>query len=132
MFCDDYDASGLPAMKPLGLFKQIFVFIISPLLILSVVLPTMIQKPDYSSINHGGQFSGVKTGGASNDIDVNLVKKYCKEKKCTINDYASSVLSCALYAYLVEQEEKEKKDGKKAIAVPRSVHIAVPFSFRQP
>ena len=42
MFTDEYDPKNLPAMKPLGFCKQLFVFLISPLLTLSAVLPTMI------------------------------------------------------------------------------------------
>ena len=41
MFTDEYDPKNLPAMKPLGFCKQLFTFLISPLLILKIVLPTM-------------------------------------------------------------------------------------------
>jgi len=53
----------------------------------------------------GKEMSGVKTGGFSYDINVDEIKKYCKEKKCTVNDHCSSVLSCALYKYFVEEEK---------------------------
>merc|ERR1712127_729757 len=132
MFTDVYDPANLPAMKPLGFCKQLFVFIISPILILSVILPTMIQKVDYNAMNRGTTMSGEKTGGFSYDLSLEQIKKYCKTQRCTINDYASSVLSCALYAYFVDEEQRMTDAGEVAVPCPRSLHVAVPFSFRQP
>lgn len=130
MFTDEYDPKNLPAMKPLGLCKQLFVFLISPLLMLGAVLPTMIQKVDYNAMSCGKQMSGVKTGGFSYEINIDEMKKYCKAKSCTVNDHASSVLSCAMYAYFKEEEEAMAEAGEKVIPCPRSLHVAVPFSFR--
>lgn len=99
---------------------------------LSVILPTMIQKVDYNAMNRGTTMSGEKTGGFSYDLSLEQIKKYCKAKRCTINDYASSVLSCALYAYFVDEEQRMTDAGEVAVPCPRSLHVAVPFSFRQP
>lgn len=104
MFTDEYDPANLPAMRPIGFCKQLFVALISPLLMLSVILPTLIQKVDHNAMNTGKPMSGVKTGGFSYDLDLEGIKKFCKAKSCTVNDYASSVLSCALYAYFVGEE----------------------------
>jgi len=55
-------------------------------------------------MNTGKSMSGVKTGGFSYDLNVEQMKIFCKTKSCTVNDYASSVLSCALYAYFMGEE----------------------------
>jgi len=76
--------------------------------------------------------SGVKTGGFSYDLNLDQIKKFCKSKSCTVNDHASSVLSCALYAYFVGEEKRMSEAGEEVVPCPRSLHVAVPFSFRQP
>lgn len=80
----------------------------------------------------GKSMSGVKTGGFNYDINVDQMKKYCKSKGCTVNDHTSSVLSCALYSYFVGEEEAMTAAGEVVVPCPRSLHVAVPFSFRQP
>jgi hypothetical protein len=72
----------------------------------------MIQKVDHNAMNCGKAMSGVKTGGFSYDLNLDLIKKYCKSKKCTINDYCSSILSCALYAYFVGEEQRMSDQGE--------------------
>jgi hypothetical protein len=115
-------------MKPLSSLKSFFVHLISPILILGAIVPTLLNPKDVNSIC-GKPCSGKKTAGFDYGLNLAKMKAYCKKKECTINDYTASVLSCALQAYF---KDEEKEGGKDAIPTPQSVHVAVPFSFRQP
>lgn len=105
---------------------------ISPILVLGAILPTLAQPVDRNSINRGKAYSGKKTAGFDYSLDLDKMKAFCKKNQCTINDYTSSVLSCALQAYFVSEEQRIKDAGETLTAPPESVHVAVPFSFRQP
>lgn len=130
---DVYDPKNLPAMKPVGFLKNLFIHLISPFLILQTIIETSAQKEDMNAINHGQALSGIKTGGFSYDLDLGEIKAYCKSANCTINDYTSSLLSVALHEYSSNEEKKMiATKADKVIPVPASVHIAVPFSMRQP
>lgn len=115
-------------MKPLSPMLDFFVQLIGPLLILKTMVPTMMSAPDVNTIC-GKPMSGKKTAGFDYSLDLAKMKAYCKKKECTINDYTTSILSCALQAYF---KEEEKEGGKDAIPTPESVHVTIPFSFRQP
>lgn len=128
---DVYDPKDLPAMRPVDFIKNLLVHLISPFLVIQTIIETSLQPNDVNAINHGQILSGIKTGGFSYDLDLDEIKAYCKSFSCSLNDYTSSLLSVALHEYFVN-EEKRMREAKadKIIAVPSSVHIAVPFSFR--
>ena len=60
------------------------------------------------------------------------MKEYCKKHSCTINDYTTCLLSCAMHSYLTQEQQRMKDDGELIIPCPKSIRVAVPFSFRQP
>ena len=87
-------------MKQLSWFKQVFVLLISPILIIMSSIPVLLQAPDKNTISMknitGKPYSGRKTAGFDYSIDLEKMKAYCKKNQCTINDYTSSVFGCAL------------------------------------
>lgn len=103
---DHYDPKNLPAMKPVGFFKNFFIHLISPFLVLQCMIETSLQPEDVNAINNGQNLSGIKTGGFSYDLDLSAIKAYCKSVGCTINDYTSSLLSVALHEYSVNEEKR--------------------------
>lgn len=141
-FNGSYDATNLPAMRPLSFCKQIFVYLVSPLLILQTLPSVAMMKRDSNALKKDNEpLSGRKTLGYALDLNFSQVKIYCKENKVTINDYCSSLLSTSLYEYFANEEQKaiqerdEKVDFphyKKVYKIPQTVNVAVPFSLRQP
>jgi NRPS condensation-like uncharacterized protein len=117
-------------MKPLGCFKQFIIYLLSPFLILQTVIPTMFQSQDYNAISNGEPLSGEKACGINMDLPIKDIKEYCKNNKCTVNDYCSALLGTSLYKYFDSQKQKQEKENKKVIDIPRAVHIAIPFSLR--
>jgi len=69
--------------------------LISPILILGAIIPSLAQPMDRNSIT-GKAYSGKKTAGFDYGLDLEKMKAYCKKNACTINDYTASVFSCAL------------------------------------
>lgn len=77
--------------------------------------------------------SGEKTCGLSTELPLADIKAFCKRNKCTVNDYCSALLGSSLYKYFGEEKERMiKENHKEPIDIPRAVHIAIPFSLRQP
>ena len=121
-------------MKPLSWFKHMFVLLISPILIIMTSIPVLTQPPDKNTTSMknitGQPYSGRKTAGFDYSLDLDKMKAYCKKKQCTINDYTSSVLGCALQEYFAGEEKRLIAAGEPPVPPPESVHVAVPFSFR--
>jgi len=61
-------------MRAIPCWKQFLVYLISPFLILSTVVPTLCQPMDYNAMTNGKVFSGKKVGGYSTDIDLVKLK----------------------------------------------------------
>ena len=131
-FNGNYDSSALPKMKPVGFCKSFLIFMISPLLMLYTLIWMQLLGLERNSILKDEQISGKKTFGYVPDLDMARMKLYCKEHKCTINDYCASLFSWSLSQYLKSEERRETDERKKVYAVPPSVRLAIPFSLRQP
>ena len=86
-------------MKPLSWGKQIFVWLMTSFLILGTLGSMLLVTKEINAINRDEPISGKKTLGYIKDIHMNKMKKFCKDKNCTVNDYCSSVLSIALHEY---------------------------------
>lgn len=62
-FNSSYDSSNLPRMKPLSLCKKIFVYAVSPILILQTLFKIQFEGIDYNAMKHKAKLSGEKVGG---------------------------------------------------------------------
>ena len=91
-----------------------------------------LAKKDLNAMKTPANLSGEKTMGTILDLDLPAMKDYCKANKCTINDYCSSILSVSLYEYFEQEELKANQKGLTAYSIPKYIHMAVPFSLRQP
>lgn len=132
-FNGSYDATNLPAMRPLSFCKQLFVWLVSPFLILQTLGSVMLMKRDSNALKKDNTpLSGKKTLGYILDLNLPAIKDYCKSKGCTVNDYCSSLLSVSLYKYFEREERRAIDAGDKAYKMPKSINCAVPFSLRQP
>jgi len=69
--------------------------------------------------------TGKKAIAFCKDIDLDGIKRYCKSRKCTINDYASALVLTAIYEYT----HTYKMEGLEA---PEKLNLAFPFSTREP
>lgn len=56
------------------------------------------------------------------------MKAFCKQNKCTINDFCYALLSTTLYEYMT----LNSLVGGKVYEVPSTIGTGMPFSFRQP
>jgi hypothetical protein len=82
-----------------------------------------------NSINRGEPMSGRKKGAFTHDLDISKIKKFCKMKNCTINDYYTAQFSAVFYEYF--EKYPEDSNGKK-LAVPKEINFGMPVSMRQP
>jgi len=86
----------------------------------------MLMKPFPNSvIANGRPLTGKKAIAFAKDFDLAGIKRYCKARKCTINDYATSLCLTAIYEYTT----KYNKDG---FEVPKMVNYVFPYSTREP
>lgn len=122
----EFDASALPAFKPLGFFKQLIIYMLMPLLLLKATWNILSISAPYNAIKKDMKFTGKKNGAFTNDINVDEIKALCKAKGCTINDYMMATISTVMYEYF----DNRKADWKGVI--PDSISIAMPFSLRPP
>ena len=95
----EYDSTNLPGMKQVPWFKRFFIFLISPLLVLYVLIKVQLAPNDENIMKNSEPKTGRKTGAYSKDLDLPAMKKYCKANKMTINDYTTSLLSVSLREY---------------------------------
>jgi len=66
-------------MKKMPLLKQIFIWIISPILMLWTTLTLeLLMKTDINSIKKGGEVSGKKTFGCIMDLNLPKMKVHCR------------------------------------------------------
>lgn len=69
--------------------------------------------------------TGVKNGWYSNDLNIEGIKKYCKEVgNCTVNDYTMTLLSTSLHEYFHKNTPMGEKTAEHC-------GIAMPFSMRE-
>lgn len=120
-------------MPKIGFFRQLFILLVSPILVLQATIPTLLWKVDTNVMNCVRKgFSGTKTGGWSYNLNLKGMKAYCKQNACTINDYTTSVLSTSLHEYFAKEEKRQIASGEEVAPVPSQIHVGIPFSLRQP
>lgn len=109
-FNDVYDHTALPAMRPLGFCKQLFIWIICPLLVIFTLISTTLAKRDRNLIRKDCEPSGKKVLAVINDLDLPGIKKYNKKIGATVNDYCLSLLSVSLHEYFTDELKKLPED----------------------
>jgi hypothetical protein len=82
-----------------------------------------------NAINRHVHCSGNKIGAFSRELKIGEIKKAAKTKKCTINEFMTSILSMTFEEYFRKNINKGYKfnDGK----VPKNIGVAIPFSVRE-
>jgi NRPS condensation-like uncharacterized protein len=128
----NYDTTALPSMKPIPFYKRFLIFLISPILCIYTFMVFQMMSVERNALLKDEPISGKKTYGYVRDLDVAKMKAYCKNNRCTINDYCAAIFSWTLAAYLKLEETRAIEQKKLAYKVPKTVRLAIPFSFRQP
>ena len=129
----EYDSSNLPGLKPISWFKSLILFILSPFLVLYVMIKVQLAPRDENILKNNEKKTGRKTGAFSQDLDLPLMKKYCKSNGITINDYTTSLLSTSLYEFFEKEKERQKSiNSSKVYEIPDTINVGLPFSMRQP
>lgn len=64
-------------------------------------------RKDCNLISRGQKCKFDIRGAFTTEMDIDEIKKVCKQRKCTINDYCFSLISVALYRYM----EKDPPDS---------------------
>lgn len=131
-FNGNYDSSALPKMKPIPLIKRFGIFLISPFLILYTFMVLQCMSKERNSLLKDEDISGKKTFGMVPDLGVAKMKAFCKNNKCTINDYCAAIFSWTLTEYFALEEKRALENNEKVYKVPKTVRLAIPFSLRQP
>lgn len=108
--CGEYDSSALPGMKPLGLCKQLMIYLLYPFLILRSCVVMFSSPADFNCMKRGVPMTGRKHGAFTEDLDLVQIKQFCKQNSCTIHEYTTCVLSNTFYEYM---ENHRTIDGKK-------------------
>ena len=72
--------------------------------------------------------SGVKKSAFKEYIDLNHFKKYAKLNGCTLNEYATALMSQSFHDYF----KKYSKVNGKTYPIPDSILFCMPFSLREP
>jgi NRPS condensation-like uncharacterized protein len=129
---DNYNPADLPAMRPISPIKMYFLYFISPLLILWVLAANLTLGKDSNAIKKDGVCSGKKILWPQTDMKLPKMKIFCKESKCTINDYCTALLSISLHEYFKNEEIRAEQAGEKVYKMPKELKMSVPFSLRQP
>lgn len=128
----NYDSSALPAMKAIPFLKRFFIGLISPLLVIWTLLSIQLLPSENNALNRDEPITGKKTFGYLPDLDLARMKAYCKNNGCTINDYCAAMFSWSLQDYFTRVAERQRQEKSKVYEVPKTVRMALPFSFRQP
>lgn len=103
--------------------KECLLYLVAPWLVNYYLFSLLFKRSDKNSLHNSNfELAGSKTIGYIQDMQLSKIKQLCKARKCTVNDYSLTLVSCAFYKYF------EKKDGK----VPESILIPIPFTTRQP
>ena len=122
---DNDDISGLPGMKPMGMLTWIFLHLMGPFLLLYGIF--FAPKATGNAINTGEPITGEKHGAISRDLSIAEIKKAAKDKKCTVNDFMTSVLVVSLEEYFRRNPGIYKTDAP----IPKEIAIGMPFSVRE-
>mmetsp|Transcript_16071 Transcript_16071/g.27128 ORF Transcript_16071/g.27128 Transcript_16071/m.27128 type:complete len:214 (+) Transcript_16071:501-1142(+) len=127
---DEYDPSALPVLKPLSCMKHTVTLLLSPFMILYTLATSLTLSTDNNPLCNKSKKSGKRVGGFSSDIDLPAMKKYCKERGFSINDYTSAILSTTLYDFYSQSDITDSRG--KVYPVPTLINVGLPFSLRQP
>jgi len=100
VFNGSYDASQLPNFKAPPLWKTMFVYLISPLLVLYTLPIILFQSKNQNDMKKETPMNGNKTLGIIKDMGLLEMKAYCKKIGCTINDYLGAVFNISIHEYL--------------------------------
>jgi len=95
----EYDPKELPAMKPIGCFKQSMLYILSPFLIIRETVDILTTFRSHNAVKKNVPMTGRKNGAYSMEIKINDIKALAKLKSCTVNDYVMGLYSNTLYQY---------------------------------
>lgn len=122
----EFDPKSLPGVKPLGIFKDIIITLLTPLLAARAALYIALSFASPNSICGDEKMTGIKRGAFTEDFVIDDMKAFCKTKNVTINDYLCALISNSLYQFF-ENHKNEKHGG-----IPKSVNMGLPFSLREP
>ena len=128
---DQFDGKDLPGLKPLSFLKKLAIEIQMPFRMLASAFKVFVSwhNPAPNVMKRGQKLSGIKKAAFKEYIDLEQFKKYAKLKNCSVNDYASALLSTAFYEYF---EKYDKAPDGKRYPVPDSILYCMPFSLREP
>jgi hypothetical protein len=125
---NDYDAQNLPGLKPLTWGKKLLLILAWPYMHTKASIKVLCVRKNNNVIKKNLPMTGRKNGAFYKDFDAAQMKLFCKKKGCTINDYASSLISTSFY----ELFERYPTYMDKEYAMPDYIDIGMPFSMRQP
>lgn len=101
-------------------------FLASPFIAAKSTFDILRKDGTICAIKKDMPFTGRKNGAFSEELDLNEIKAYTKQRGVTLNDYMICVLSTTLYEYF--DRRKEEWDD----VIPRSINIGMPISLRPP
>ena len=65
----------------------------------------------------------------SDDLDLTMIKKYCKQNKCSVNTYCLGLIGTSLYELF---RRKEHGPDGKHFPIPESQYMSQAVSMREP
>ena len=105
-----YDSSALPGLKPMGFLQSLIIDVCMiyrvPLDLWKFLVTEYYVPPN--SIRQGNKLTGIKKVGVSAEFKLDSFKQMSKKNGCSLNDYASALVSNGLYEYF---DKNQKLDG---------------------
>jgi len=131
-FSDVYDSTALPCAKPISMVMWAFVALISPLLSIWYNGMFALFSKETHQLKKQEEIHGQKTTAYYSGFNLKEMKSFCKERKCTLNDYMGTLVSCTLSDYMDQEERRQEIEKEKVYKKPETCRFIIPFSFRQP
>jgi len=96
---DEYDADALPGMRGDTFMFKVIRNLMAPLLILRCGWKLSGVPHANTVLQNNIPLTGRKKIAFVKNLDLVGMKKFCKSRKCTINDYATSLILTTFYEY---------------------------------
>lgn len=110
------------------LWKKILGRLLLPILIPKGNFPILTATPDYNCLNNEKPLTNRRIGAFTRDINLQKMKAFCKDHKCTVNDLTGAIMMNTFHEYM----DKNKHQDGKSYEISKSIHFAVPISLREP
>jgi hypothetical protein len=107
---DEYDANNLPRINPPHWIYEIFLTLMFPFLVIKglVGVPRFGQARanNIHAFKHDKTLvKGIKSGAFSMDLDISLIKIFCKKQQCTVNEYIAATFGTTISEYFETQKD---------------------------